>query len=322
MNNKQKYIEFCKTEKAIPIFSKPFWLDVVCGEDGWDVILVEKGGEIFASMPYVKPMVRHFLTYSTMPKLTQKLGPYIKYPNGQKYAKKLSYEKEIMDILINSFPKVDYFRQNFNYTYLNWLPYYWKGYKQTTRYTYILNDISNFELCYENFVQAKKKNIKKAQNLVEVKFDLSADEFYANHKYTLSLQNKKIVYSKDLFKKIYNSVYRNSAGRTIYAVDFNGNIHAALLVIWDENSAYDLISTIDPTYRNSGAASLLILEMIKYLQKITLKFDFEGSMIENVENSFRQFGAVQTPYFQITKLSRKAKILYGLKNLANDIIKG
>lgn len=95
-----------------------------------------------------------------------------------------------------------------------------------------------------------------------------------------------------------------------------------MLVIWDENSAYDLISTIDPTYRNSGAASLLILEMIKYLQKITLKFDFEGSMIENVENSFRQFGAVQTPYFQITKLSRKAKILYGLKNLANDIIKG
>ena len=51
-------------------------------------------------------------------------------------------------------------------------------------------------------------------------------------------------------------------------------------------------------------------------------YNFEGSMIESVERFFRAFGAIQTPYFQITKLSRKAKILYGLKNLANDIIKG
>jgi len=30
-------------------------------------------------------------------------------------------------------------------------------------------------------------------------------------------------------------------------------------------------------------------------------FDFEGSMDENVENSFKQFGTEQVPYFRIIK---------------------
>ena len=52
MNTKKKYRKFCKTQSSIPIFSKDWWLDAVCGEDNWDVVLVEKGEEISASMPY------------------------------------------------------------------------------------------------------------------------------------------------------------------------------------------------------------------------------------------------------------------------------
>jgi hypothetical protein len=44
MANKQKYRKFCKKEKNIPVFSKDWWLDAVCGEENWDVAIVEKGG--------------------------------------------------------------------------------------------------------------------------------------------------------------------------------------------------------------------------------------------------------------------------------------
>jgi len=108
-----------------------------------------------------------------------------------------------------------------------------------------------------------------------------------------------------LFKKIHDSAYENNSGRTIAAYDKDGNLHCALFVIWDEMSAYDLISTIDPKYRNIGAASLLIKEIIAYVSTFVNKFDFEGSMIEPVERSFRQFGAVQTPYFSISKTNSK-----------------
>lgn len=322
MNNKQKYIEFCKNEKAMPIFSKPFWLDAVCGEDGWDVILVEKGGEIFASMPYVKPIVRYSLTYSTMPKLTQTLGPYIKYPIGQKYAKKLSYEKEIVNIIIKQLPVIDYFSQNFDYNYKNWLPFYWEKYNQTTRYTYILNSLTDYEKIYNNFQSNIKREIKKAQKILKINYNEGLKDIYDTVEKTFVRQGKKIPFDFSYLENIDKALLKNANRLSLSASDETENIHAVIYVIYDENEAYYLLGGGDPLYRTSGAHSLLMSESLKVLINKVQIYNFEGSMIESVERFFRAFGAIQTPYFQITKLSRKAKILYGLKNLANDIIKG
>lgn len=322
MSNKQKYIEFCKTEKAIPIFSKPFWLDAVCGEDGWDVILVEKGGKIFASMPYVKSNFKYTLNYSTMPKLTQTLGPYISYPNGQKYSKRLFFEKEIINSLIEQLPVFDYFVQNFNYNYQNWLPFYWCGYKQTTRYTYILNDLIDYEKVYNSFQSNIKTDIKKAQKVLKVNLNEKLKIIYDIVEKTFIRQGKKIPFDFSYFENIDKALLKNANRLSLSAVDETGNIHAVVYIIYDENEAYYLLGGGDPKYRNSGAHSFLINEALKLLVNKTKKFNFEGSMIESVERFFRALGAIQTPYFQITKLSRKARILYGLKNLAKDLIKG
>ncbi len=322
MNNKQKYIEFCKNEKVMPIFSKPFWLDAVCGEDGWDVILVEKGGKIFASMPYVKPIVRYSLTYSTMPKLTQTLGPYISYPKGQKYVKRLAFEKEIINLLIEKIPFCDYFSQNFDYNYKNWLPFYWNKYQQTTRYTYILNDLIDYENVYNGFQSNIKTDIKKAQKVLKVNFKEELKIIYNTVEKTFIRQSKKIPFDFSYFENIDKALLKNANRLSLSAVDEIGNVHAVVYIIYNENEAYYLLGGGDPKYRNSGAHSFLINEALKLLTTKTKIFNFEGSMIEPVERFFRAFGAIQKPYFQITKLSRKAKILYGLKNLANDIIKG
>ena len=69
--------------------------------------------------------------------------------------------------------------------------------------------------------------------------------------------------------------------------------------------AYDLISTINPNFKHSGASTLVIKKAIEYVSSLTSKFDFEGSMIEPVENSFRQFGSIQKPYFLISKVNSK-----------------
>tara|TARA_A100001015_G_C14863826_1_gene661450 strand:- start:285 stop:1043 length:759 start_codon:yes stop_codon:yes gene_type:complete len=240
-----------------------------------------------------------------MPQLTQTLGPFIKYPENQKYSKKLSYQKEIMNNLIDQLPAFDYFCQNFHFSLTNWLPFYWRGFAQTTRYTYIINNIKDHEQVYQNFTQAKKKNIKKSENKIHVRFDLDVNSFYENHKLTLDKQGQKIQYQFNLLNRIYENGLKNNGVKIISAHDNDNNIHAALLLVGNNTSAYDLISTIDPTFRNSGAASKLVLEGIKLFSKDTRKFDFEGSMIENVENSFRQFGAIQTPYFQIKKVNSK-----------------
>ena len=305
MDNKEKYRQLCKKETSIPIFSRDWWLDATAGIDNWDVVLVEKGGEVVASMPYMISK-RYGFKCLCQPILTQKLGPWLKYPYGQKYTRKLEYEKEIFTMLIDKLPEADSFSACFDYNITNWLPFYWKGFEQTTLYTYVIETLLDIEKIKNGFSHAKRQNIRKAENMnLQVYFDLSCVEFYNHHKMTLSKQNvydKKIVYSYEIFEKIYNAAYSNNAGRVIYAKDVNGNIHSALFVIWDSNSAYDLISTIDPDYRSFGSATMLVLKMMQYLSDKTKAFDFEGSMIEGVENSFRQFGAVQKPYIMVLSL--------------------
>jgi len=296
--NKEKYKEFCKNEKNIPIYSQYWWLDALCDE--WDVILIEKNNEIIASLPYQIKYENGKLILGK-PTLTQSLGPFIIYPEKMNHNKKLSYEKQIMYQLIDNLPEHNIFSQNFHYNITNWLPFYWKGFSQYTRYTYIIPDLSNLNTVFKNFEHSKRKNIKKAEKTVYIKYNISSEEFYNNHKMILQKQNEKISYTREMFYNLYNSVYLNKSGCTIGAYDISNNLHAALFIAWDKLSAYDLISTIDPDFRNYGAASLLVKEAIKYVSKKVNKFDFEGSMKENVETSFRRFGAIQTPYFHIER---------------------
>src|SRR5699024_9271998 len=127
-----------------PIFSRDWWLDTVIGEDYWDVVIVEKNNEIIASLPYLHTRKLGF-TISAMPKLTQNLGPWIKYPANPDYlyANKIAFEKKILNQLICQLPEFSYFNQNFNHKVTNWLPFYWNGYQQTTRYTYIIKKLED-----------------------------------------------------------------------------------------------------------------------------------------------------------------------------------
>jgi hypothetical protein len=100
MSSKEKYRKLCEQETSIPIYSKPFWMDAVCGEDNWDVLLYEKGGEVVGALPYYVKK-KFGLSYITQPKLTQTNGVWIKYPEGQTHRSRLAFEKEILTGIID-----------------------------------------------------------------------------------------------------------------------------------------------------------------------------------------------------------------------------
>ena len=281
------------------IFCRSWWLEVVAPQR-FRILTLHKGDKIVAGMPMVYAQKWGFRAIY-MPPLTQTLGVLLAPPTSDRYEKRLSREMNILGSLVEAIPKCNLFSVNFHPSFTNWLPFYWAGYKQTTRYTYAITDLSDLDRVFSEFAHSKRKNIKKACGLVEVREDLSAAEFYSNHVMTLRKQGASISYSYDLFERIYNAAHENHAGKTWYAIDSERNIHAAIFVVFDRKSAYYLISSIDPDYRNSGAASLLVREAIAYVSQYTNRFDFEGSMIKGVEHSFRKFGAVQTPYFSISK---------------------
>lgn len=303
--NKEKYREHCQEESSIPLFSRDWWLDVVCGEENWDIALVEKGGHIIGTMPYfIKKRVG--LTILTQPHLTQTLGPWIR-PSESKYAKTLGYQKKVMEALIKQIPKFDYFTQNWHYNSKNWLPFYWNGFTQTTKYTYVLDDLTDSAKLWAGLESNIRGDIRKAQNRfhLEARADCKIDDFLEVNRMTFKRQNIPMPYSGEFVKKLDAECSKRKCRKVWMATDKNGRHHACAYIVWDENSAYYLMGGGNPDLRNSGANSLLMWEAIKHASSVTRKFDFEGSMLESVERFFHCFGAKQIPYHNICKINSK-----------------
>lgn len=299
------------------LFCHAWWLDAVC-PGNYKLVMLKHGDKVLAAMPIFQSKRLCFRAIH-MPPLTQTLGLMFSPFDGGTYEKQLSFEMNTCRALIKGLPAFDVFNVHFHPNFKNWLPFYWAGFRQTTLYSYVLDDLSNLDAIFSGFDHSKRKNIKKAEAVVSVREDLGADEFYANHRLTLKKQGQEIAYTSDLFCRIYRAAYANDAGKSWYAVDNQNNLHAAIFVVFDSRSAYYLVSTIDPDFRNSGAATLLVKHAITQLSKRTLRFDFEGSMIEGVETSFRRFGAKQVPYFSITKSSKSVSIFRGGQQLLKSL---
>ena len=309
MTNKDKYRALCDTEKSIPIFSKDWWLDSVAGNN-WDVVLIEKGGQIIASMPYIKKR-RFGLTILSQPELTQTLGPWLRHSNA-KYARKLSQEKDLLQKLFSQLPDFASFQQNWHYNRTNWLPVYWMGFEQTSRYTYRIENLKSMGDIWKGFEVNIRTDIRKATNKegLTVRTDLTIDDFLELNEKVFLRQGKTLPYTKELVYKIDSSAEKNKARKIFIAEDEKGRHHAAIYLIWDDSSAYYLMGGSDPKLRNSGATSLCMWEAIQFASTVTKSFDFEGSMLEPIERFFRNFGAIQTPYFSISKTNSNTLKLY------------
>lgn len=281
------------------VFCKSWWLNSVC-KNGFRIIIIKNNNKIVAGIPLQNELDGNNNKVHNMPLLTQTLGVLLaeKEENNYKY---LSKTMKLIDLLISEIEDYKSFYMQFHYNFTNWLPFYWRGYKQTTRYTYIIPDLNNIDNVFSFFSRRKKRDIKKAKEIVEIKTDILVSDFYNHHKLSLRKNNKNIKYLYNDFKRVYEEAYFRSSGKSWYSIDKNGNICSIIFVIFDKNSAYYLVSSIDPSFKNNGSISLLIWNAMNYFSKKVKIWNFEGSMKKNIEESFRQFGGIQVPYFLITK---------------------
>ena len=112
----------------------------------------------------------------------------------------------------------------------------------------------------------------------------------------------------------------HSARKLLCAVDEQGRVHAAAYFVYDENTCYYLIGGGDPELRNSGAASLLLWEGIRFASTVSRSFDFEGSMIEDIERFFRAFGGTPQVYYRVSRLRGVHRFAEWMKPAAKKVL--
>lgn len=318
MSNKEAYIAFCASHPDVPLFLQPWWLDAVTKPDGkeWEVLLArDKNGEIEGVMPFVIGS-KFGLRYAVTPQLTQYTGLWIVDKDGESVSERLSREKKLQNDIITQLEtmKLAFFDIKFPLSYTWWSPFYWAGYKQETHYTYRIESLKDVEQAFAGFDITKQNKIHKAEKAgITIDFEMSADELYDLQCAQLDERGSKDMLSRTLVRSVVEASRSRGQGLIARAKDQEGNTHAAVFVPWDQHCAYDLVTAIHPRFRSSGASTLMIREAMKEVADKTRAWDFEGSMIENVESSFRQFGGIPVPYYEIYKKSKLIQFIEACK---------
>jgi hypothetical protein len=298
-DRKRSYRELCAQEPTIPLFARDWWLDAAAGEANWDVAVVQGGSEIVAAMPYMLKK-RFGFTVVGQPTLTPSLGPWMRSHTGKDV---IGQQKKLQEELLNQLPRFDYFLQSWHRNQTNWAPFYWGGFTQTTRYTYVLHDLSDEKKLWDGLHGNIRREIKKASErfALRVRDIDNIDTFLSLNRKVYERQGVSRNFSDALVKRIDRACAARNCRKILVAEDEAGLAHSGVYLVWDEHSAYYLMGGSDPKLRTSGAASLCMWEAVRHAASVTRQFDFEGSMIEPIERFFREFGAAQVPFFHLTK---------------------
>jgi hypothetical protein len=301
------------TESAFSIFQQPWWLEAAA-PGSWEEVELREDGKLVARLPFVR-RVRYGLTILTMPVLTQSLGPWLADSGSDSTRARLSRDKRLITSLIERLPDFDFFGQALHPSCPNWQPFYWRGFRQTTYYTHIIEDLTDLDAVYRGLESGMRRDIKRASTVLKIGWDMPATAFYDHLIGTLSRSGKHPNYTRETFVRIHDACVSRDQGRILYAEDSNGAIHAALFMVWDSACAYYLVTSTDPAWRAEGSGALLAWEAIRASASITQQFNLEGSMIEGVERYNRGFGGTHVPYLFVFAASRRGRVVRAGRDL-------
>jgi len=284
-------------------FEQPWWLDTVAPGQ-WREIVIKRGEDVALRFPYVIKKENGFTSIS-MPSVTQTLGPWFKPLKG-KHSSQLSLQKELMTELIQQLPPHDSFNQRFHHSITNWLPFYWKGFSQSTRYTYIIEDLTNLDRVWEEMKSNIRNKIRKAEKsgITVVRTD-DIETFLDLNELTFKRQGLSLPFSRDFIRRLNSACVKKNARQIYITYGPDGRPQTGLFCVRDGHATYNLLQGGDPGLRNSGANVLAMWESIKDASEVCKAYDFEGSMIEPIEEFFHSFGALQKPYFEISKINSR-----------------
>lgn len=300
--SKDRFAEFCQ-EGYVPLSHQPWWLDAVCGgPEHWDVALVPaRKGTVRGAWPYFRKR-RWGLSVIQLPPLTAYAGPWLRYPK----AGRLAFEKKVITELIDQLPPVSFVQQCCHPELQNALPLLWAGFRQTTRYTYVLADTRDLPKLYANLKLGLRTELRKAERSTVLDSAGAPGEVFRLNRLSFGRKGRGQPYSEQAFLRLHECLQARGQARCLLALDRqSGRPAAGLYLAFDGRSAAVLLTGFDPAFGQQGALHGLYWAAIRFCSEHSLRLDFEGSMEPGIERVFRAFGGQLQPYSYIWKAGNR-----------------
>lgn len=294
MTDREKYIEHCAKVDDISVFMQPWYLDIVC-ENNWEVAILEKEKKVVAALVY-STIKNKGLTYITSPRFTPAVGPYIKKNIKQKRINLSSQERKMILRLFQQLPKYDSLRVKLSPEIIDWRSLFWKGFKQTTYFSSRIDQSKYMKDVLSTSGNSVRALNKKAIERLFINTSSNSELLYRLVSLTFERKNKEFTLLKTQFYKLIHELKSRNNLIALVARN-NENVDVGCIVcIEDLDAIYYLFGGFDPAHKSSGSQTALLISGIEISRKKNKHFDFEGSMVESIDNFFMAFDPDILPY--------------------------
>lgn len=293
----------------------PIWyLDAVCSEHGWDYVQTKNAAGAQESLLPFQYSKRWGLRLIKIPPLCPQLGPMINLPVSAKTTQqKNAHLHRILTDLDDALPGADYYCIRWPYKLTNGLPWQMLGWQQNVRYSYVLPLGQAQDTIWKNIRATRRHEIRKAAAKLRIEPSTDWQLLFQLVSKVFEQRGVGQQVTATQIKRLYEAGRKHQSCQLWVAKDQENRPHAAMLMLYDKTTAYNLLLGSDPTLRHSGAVALLLWHAIQWSKAEGLThFDFEGSHLPGVEPFFRSFGAEAWPYYEFVK---GKKWLLALKQL-------
>ncbi|MDD5063957.1 MAG: GNAT family N-acetyltransferase [Phycisphaerae bacterium] len=307
-SGKSRYDELA--EKHGTVFSRLDWLKIFADKVRIYGIYDKNGGIIGGFHIYTERRLGFKL--SRNPLFTPMIGPFLEVKAKNPVAI-MDYWKETLSLLADFLDKLpcSIVSVSLSKEIVDTQPFVWKKFKVVPGYTYVLDLESSVDDIRSDMSAERRNDINKASRDGLVVRQVNDFKIVKSLVFkTLSRQDlavDEVYLDRVLFE------FANKNNCFAFAA-FRENIPIAVsFCIRDSRTAYYLLGGYDDKNKHHGAGALAVWEAIKHAQSLGLKqFDFEGSMVPQIERYFRGFGGKLTPYYRVNKAKLPLEILLKL----------
>jgi len=300
------------------LFHKSYWLKA----SGSKFLIYGcfRDGQLVAGIPVICKS-KFGINYAGHSQLTPYLGIVFRTERDSKYVSRISNEKQITREISKRLKK-DFNSINISFPPfpVDLQPFIWEGFTAMVSYTYLLS-LDDLELVWENMDKKRRNDIRWAEeNGIRVEPSSDFNEIFSMVEKTLGRQKGKV--DKATAFKYNDTLSERNQCTSFIARNVSGDRIAGAYIVWDQKRAYYLLGGADPEKNQRGASAMAVWEAIKFTKnKLGLnEFDFEGSMIPEVEQFFREFGGILTPRYSVIWRRRYMKLFSFMYELAGDVL--
>jgi len=176
----------------------------------------------------------------------------------------------------------------------------WAGFHADLTYTFRIEAGTTPDNAFQQITRTHRQKLKKhTEYIVDAVNDVPA--LITLSKQTFERQGMERPYTDDYLRRLCEAAFKRGRGVIYTARVSDGRPVAALLVVHDDRTSYQIVSGMDITLRDPAAGYLLTWHAICDALNAGRTFDFEGSRIRGVEQYYRRWGGQAQPVWVLRK---------------------